>query len=150
MVVIKSLHNSLKFSKFDHWPEEGSRSSQPRCDRTKNELHVECRQCPYKGPASSEPPKMNIHHIVGQHIKDQKEREGGENKRHDTTQQIPKTQTVTLCLLRRWARCPPDGAASLLELVACVQEENLFIFLWHVRFYSYLGLFEEVVQYIYI
>ncbi len=33
---------------------------------------------------------------------------------------------------------------------AHVQEENLLIFLWHVKFYSYLGLFKEVVQYIYI
>ncbi len=86
MVVIKSLPNSLKLSKFDHRPEEGSRSSQTRCDRTNNELHVECRQRRYKGPASSEPPMTNMHHIIGQAIKDQKEREGGDNKTHDTIQ----------------------------------------------------------------
>ncbi len=56
MAVINGLHNSLKLSKFDNRPEEGSRSAQPRRDRTTNELHGECRQRPYKGPTSSEPP----------------------------------------------------------------------------------------------
>lgn len=68
-------------------------SSQPDHDKTKNELFVKCRQCPYKSHVSTEQ-SMTVLHPIIRHLSEVKYRT--REKENTATKQIQETHSVPL------------------------------------------------------